>query len=956
MNDPRGSIWRKWDLHVHTKNTAKNDQFTSSNFDDFCKTFFRKAIDKNIYAIGITDYFNVENYIKVKQYVDKIGNNDNFSDNDKKNIKAIFLLPNIELRILPVTDASKLINIHILVNPKVVDELENWLFNSIEFVSSSGTPHKMNKRGFIELGYESGVSENDQDAYRAGINNFTVSQSDLQKLYDTNLKLKENTIIAISNSSNDGASGLQEHYKLFENDAYSSLDATRSALYKLSQMILSGNPEDRKYFLGAKTDSEENVIKKCGKLMPCIHGSDAHEEDKLFSPYNNRYCWIKADTTFEGLKQILYEPDERVYIGEEPPIKIERSKIIESMVISSSNNWFDDEPIYLNENMVSIIGGKGAGKTAIADLIAYTSESYKCYEENNKKSKSFLKKALKVLKGTKIKLQWCDNSSQEKEIEDRLLEFDQEGKIRYLPQDYVDQLCSEIGKDELEKQIEDVIYQQIPLEQRSIYTNFKSYKEAQLSVLNDNKKRVTDKIRDINIEIFKSESLINLKYAKNEGAKKTELEIKRFQEKLDDISKSIINSEEQGKIVAKYTTLNEEKRKMEKIISQMEMNLLKIDRLKNKKKTFLEDAYTLIEEIKNQLKEIGVKNDTVEKIVVTLSPDNFDQILDDKKSSIEDDVKAYREKLNENAKMIKEEEGRITLDKSKQENVKEINIALTELKKKRDSLSEDMSKIISTERRLIASQEKRMELILQYFEFLYEESKILKKIYSPIEELLKSSSIENENLFEFTIKFNYDMRVMADEGYRLIDLRADGEFRQSKPDVFREKISKERIDLDLDKDKISDENKRSIKIFFDHVNGLFTTGGKKIESQLKEKQYTEQDFYDWIYNTKYYSINYSIKFSGVEIDVLSPGMKGVALLILFLELDKEDKRPILIDQPEENLDNRSVYRTLKGYFRNAKKRRQVIIVTHNPNLVVNTDSEQIIVANYDGNRKKQNTK
>ena len=75
-----------------------------------------------------------------------------------------------------------------------------------------------------------------------------------------------------------------------------------------------------------------------------------------------------------------------------------------------------------------------------------------------------------------------------------------------------------------------------------------------------------------------------------------------------------------------------------------------------------------------------------------------------------------------------------------------------------------------------------------------------------------------------------------------------------------------------------------------------------------------------------------------------------------MDLDEEDKRPILIDQPEENLDNRSVFNTIVRYFRNAKKRRQVIIVTHNPNLVVNTDSEQIIVADFDRGLEKQSSK
>lgn len=73
-------------------------------------------------------------------------------------------------------------------------------------------------------------------------------------------------------------------------------------------------------------------------------------------------------------------------------------------------------------------------------------------------------------------------------------------------------------------------------------------------------------------------------------------------------------------------------------------------------------------------------------------------------------------------------------------------------------------------------------------------------------------------------------------------------------------------------------------------------------------------------------------------------------------MDKNDRRPLLIDQPEENLDNQSVYKGLTGYFKKAKNRRQIILITHNPNLVVNTDSEQVIVASLKRHRHLENQK
>src|SRR5438034_5745995 len=73
-------------------------------------------------------------------------------------------------------------------------------------------------------------------------------------------------------------------------------------------------------------------------------------------------------------------------------------------------------------------------------------------------------------------------------------------------------------------------------------------------------------------------------------------------------------------------------------------------------------------------------------------------------------------------------------------------------------------------------------------------------------------------------------------------------------------------------------------------------------------------------------------------------MRGIVLLLLYLAIDRRDRRPLIIDQPEENLDPKSVFDELVPHFREARKRCQVIIVTHNANLVVNTDADQVIVA------------
>ena len=70
------------------------------------------------------------------------------------------------------------------------------------------------------------------------------------------------------------------------------------------------------------------------------------------------------------------------------------------------------------------------------------------------------------------------------------------------------------------------------------------------------------------------------------------------------------------------------------------------------------------------------------------------------------------------------------------------------------------------------------------------------------------------------------------------------------------------------------------------------------------------------------------------------------LLIFYLLVDNDDI-PLIIDQPEENLDNQTVYKLLVPSIKEAKNRRQIIIVTHNPNLAVVCDAEQIIHASID---------
>lgn len=101
-----------------------------------------------------------------------------------------------------------------------------------------------------------------------------------------------------------------------------------------------------------------------------------------------------------------------------------------------------------------------------------------------------------------------------------------------------------------------------------------------------------------------------------------------------------------------------------------------------------------------------------------------------------------------------------------------------------------------------------------------------------------------------------------------------------------------------------------------------------------------------------YNINAGTTFADSFKDnqQISMGQNAVALLLLILNAaySMNDNRPLLMDQPEDDLDNSYIYSTLVSEFRNSKQKRQVIISTHNPNIPVAADAENILVLKYNG--------
>ena len=244
--------------------------------------------------------------------------------------------------------------------------------------------------------------------------------------------------------------------------------------------------------------------------------------------------------------------------------------------------------------------------------------------------------------------------------------------------------------------------------------------------------------------------------------------------------------------------------------------------------------------------------------------------------------------------------------------------------------------------RLQAVYEKRKSLTKRIYRALKRQVAVLVDLYSPVQGFISS---HKEIGTKFDLNFSVSLQNIGFEDTFLewINSSKSGPFMglQEGRKTLQDLVSGHAFD-----------NEEGVISFIEAVTARLRGDGAKtsqpkvnVGDQLKKNKKAEE-LYDYVYSLGYLQPRYSLRLGDKELRQLSPGERGALLIVFYLLVDRDNK-PLLMDQPEHNLDNETVAKLLVPAIREAKQRRQIIIVTHNPILAVVCNADQVIVASLD---------
>ncbi len=899
MSVIRGSEWNKWDLHLHTA-SSYDYKYKGNDADDL---LCASLVENGIKAVAITDHFLID-----QQRIESL----------RSKAPGIVFFPGVELR----TDKGSN-NLHVILIFSEASDLR----------SLSGDFDAIMKRGKA----------------KSSDSNETIYWS-----FDDILDFAKQHDALISIHAGRKTNGL---------------DKEISNALPVKEAIKTDIAEHIHFFeIGQKRDIDDysQHVFKVIERKPLIMCSDNHDPQNYSQ---KETLWIKGELTFAGLKQCIYQPLERVFIGAIPPVldrlKKNKQANIDSISIkrvptptNDTMHWFDAE-IPLNPSMVAIIGNKGTGKSALSDIIGHLCKCENMGSASFLSEKRFRKHPKNYSADYVATIQWADGEKYSSSLDEEEYPTTIED-AQYLPQKFIEDVCTDIDNG-FQGEIDKVIFSYVEKAERGEARNLEELVQQKSKPLEIKMQADKDKLHNLNMRIVDLESKKTTAYKKriSDSLAKAQETLERHEKSRPEEIRKPEPQEDDSAYVEKLNEVNTRIQELNDSISEATNKIVTLNALVDEANTVV----AKIELLENQFEDVREVTETY------LTKHGIDVDLDfnlttPKEIVLETRERALKDKEEIQNKVNDAKSGyAILLQRAEEEKERLISTAnikekeyqkylkdLDEWEKRRASIignaeTEGTLTFFQCEQKYIAEK-----LNEEYNVAISERDNTVKNIhadkaalisayeaiYAPIQGEIRTLLGDIEDNVEFQAELYMRDHALVQKTLEYIDQRKKGKFGRSREKAYQD------IDRRIRSTDFNDSDS-----VLDFVHFLSEAATEDLENAA-DKISDIQGFYDFIYDLDYIGVNFKLKMGNRNLSELSPGERGIVLLIFYLALSKESK-PIIIDQPEDNLDNQSVYSKLVPCICKAKQRRQVIIVTHNPNIAVACDAEQIIFCEMDKN-------
>jgi predicted ATPase len=712
---------------------------------------------------------------------------------------------------------------------------------------------------------------------------------------------------------------------------------------------------------------------------PLVLCSDNHD---IRSYSTKAPLWIRADPTFVGLLMLLREPRDRVCIGGRPPelIRLEqnRTKIVRGLTFERRQNappsevWFNGS-IEFNPGLVAIVGNKGSGKSALADTLGLLGATKNSASFSFLSSARFCHATSGLAHHFDATLTWESGEKARCCLAD-LVGPGQVERIKYLPQDHVELVCNELAnlrEEGFEKELKSVIFSHVPEAERLGYTSLDDLVRFRTD---ERQKRIDSLIKNL-----KELSRLRAAHeARGDPIARRELEerVKSKQKELEthiaaepppvsDPSKDGGADQIDATVLLELRSAEAAQKRLEVAIQEANEGIRQQERihavavrLLEKLENIRKDFHASMDSLAGDAAEIGIDADSLAGLTIdfkpareveTTSARHLTSLKDrleaqdpaglrpqlaaaiarvfELQNQLDAPHRAYQLYLNARGEW-NARKAVIEGADSEPESLLGLKAALAALNRLPNEIEEFRSKQAATAIEIVA--EKKAQ------------AAVYRKLYGAVQAFIDSHSLAKNKL---RLEFRAELANDDFQGKLLsfISQNRTGSFMGV--DDGRARADSLVVGVDwVDAD--------SVRVFLESVDKSLHVDMRpekgtavQLKDQLAKGRRAEEVF-DLIYGLEYVRPRYVLKWEGKDLSMLSPGERGTLLLVFYLLIDKSDL-PLLIDQPEGNLDNHTVAKVLVECIKEARKRRQVFIVTHNPNLAVVCDADQVVHVSID---------